>query len=208
MHQLAVLHPRGREAWAPEPRRFSTRQEEVLDVIEAVFLRDGIRSVRIGQLASEARCSRSTLYELAPSKEELLLLVLDRLMRRIARRGSEAIKRQRRPVDQIRAIFDSGALDFAPLGATFMQAVQDYRPARWLFDRHIEAARAVLEDLIRDAINARQFRPVNARVAAEALFVVVLRFTDPEFVRSAGVSSSSALSEFFDLMINGLRAPA
>lgn len=176
-------------------------------MIEAVFLREGLRSIRIGQLAAEARCSRSTLYELAPSKEELLLLVLDRIMRRIERRGSDAIKRQREPVEQIRAMFDSGALDFAPLGATFMEAVQDYPPARWLFDQHLQSARSVLEGLIEDAISLRQFCPVNARVVAEALFVAVLRFTDPEFVRSAGVSSSAALSEFFDILINGLSVP-
>jgi len=173
-------------------------------VIEAAFLREGLRPIRIGQLAAEARCSRSTLYELAPSKEELLLLVLERIMRRIERRGSDAIQRQREPVEQIRAMFNSGALDFAPLGATFMEAVQDYPPARWLFEEHLESARNVLEGLIEDAINRRQFRPVNAGVIAEGLFVAVLRFTDPAFVRSAGITSSAALSEFFDALINGL----
>jgi len=44
----------------------------------------------------------------------------------------------------------------------------------------------VLENLISEASESEQFRPVHARVIAEALFVVVLRLTDPEFVRSAG----------------------
>ena len=58
----------------PDLRGFSPRQLEILDVVEQVFLRNGIRAVRIGELAAEASCSRSTLHELAPSKEDLLLL--------------------------------------------------------------------------------------------------------------------------------------
>ena len=188
-----------------DTRWLSPRQQEVLDVVEAVFLRDGISAVRIGELAAEASCSRSTLYELAPSKEELLLIVLDRMMRRIMRRGAHAIEQQSDPVERIRAMLTSGALDFGPLGPKFMDAVQEYPPARLLFDRRIADGRDVLENLIREAGESGHVRPVHARILADALFVVVLRFTDPQFVRSAGVSTSAALSEFFDVLIDGLR---
>src|SRR5438067_2180748 len=106
-------------ALAPGLRRFSDRQEEILTVVEEVFLREGIRAVRMGQLAAEASCSRSTLYELASSKEDLLLLVLDRMMRRIERRGLLAIEQASDPVEKMRAMMSSGALDFAALGPHF-----------------------------------------------------------------------------------------
>ncbi|MCW3014949.1 MAG: putative TetR family transcriptional regulator [Solirubrobacterales bacterium] len=188
-----------------EPRRFSARQEEVLDIVEAVFLREGVRAVRIGRLAAEARCSRSTLYELAPSKEELLLIVLDRMMHRIMSRGVQAIRRETDPVEQIRAMLTSGALDFAPLGPRFMDAVRDYPPARLLFDRRIADSRDAFERLIREGAEHGHYQSVHPRVVAEAIFVVVLRFTEPEFVRSAGVSSSVALRECVDLLVDGLR---
>ncbi len=194
----------------PEPlsglRRFSPRQEEVLDVVEAVFLRVGIRAVRIGELASEASCSRSTLYELAPSKEDLLLLVLDRMMRRIMRRGARAIEQAKDPVDRVRAMTTSGALDLAALGPRFLEAVQHHPPARLLFDRRIAEGRDALASLLEDAVSAGQFRPVNAAVVADAIVAVVLRFTDPEFVRSTKVSSSSALAELVDVLLDGLRS--
>src|SRR5262249_30866426 len=100
----------GAHVLEPSPR-FSLRQEEVLDGVERVFVEKGIRGVRIGDLATAASCSRSTLYELAESKEDLLLLVLDRMMRRIMRRGAEAIARASEPVDRVKAMVASGALD-------------------------------------------------------------------------------------------------
>jgi AcrR family transcriptional regulator len=190
---------------APAPRRFSPRQEEVLDVVEAVFVREGIRAVRIGQLASEASCSRSTLYELAPSKEDLLLLVLDRMMRRIMRHGARAIDRAADPLDRVQAMLTSGALGFEALGPRFLDAVRQHPPARLLFDRRIGEGRDALEMLIEDAARTGHFRPVNAAVVAEAMFAVVLRFTDPDFVRSTKVSSNTGLAELVDVLLDGLR---
>ena len=188
-----------------ETRSVSPRQEQILNVVETVFLRDGIRAVRIGELAAEASCSRSTLYELAPSKEDLLLLVLDRMMRRIMRRGAQAIEQAADPLDRVRAMLNSGALDFAALGPRFLEAVRQHPPARLLFDRRIAEGRDALEALIEDAVATGHFRPVNAAVVAEAIVAVVLRFTDPDFVRSTRVTSNTGLAELVDVLLDGLR---
>ena len=193
------------EPLTPPSRRFSRRQREVLDVVEAVFLREGIHAVRIGELAAEASCSRSTLYELAPSKEALLLLVLDRMMRRIMRRGAHAIDQASDPVARVRGMMTSGALDFAALGPQFLEAVRQHPPARLLFDRRISEGRDTLEWLIEDAVKAGQFRPVNSAVIAEATIAILLRFTDPQFARSSKISSTTGLAELVDILLDGLR---
>jgi AcrR family transcriptional regulator len=186
---------------APVPATRSTRQEEVLDVVEAVFLRDGIRGVRVGGLAAEASCSRSTLYELAPSKEELLLLVLDRMTRRIMRRGAEAIDGAADPVDRVRAMLTSGALDFAALGPRFLEAVQEHAPSRRLFQRRIADGRRRLEALIEDAVRSGSFRRVDAAVVAEAIIAVVIHFSDPRRTRL----TTTELGHLVDVFLDGLR---
>jgi AcrR family transcriptional regulator len=179
----------------------STRQEEVLDVVEAVFLREGIRGVRVGELAAEASCSRSTLYELAPSKEELLLLVLDRMLRRIMRRGAEAIAGADGPADRVRAMLTSGALDFATLGPQFLAAVREDSPSRLLFERRITESRDVLEAMIADAVSAGDFRQVDPAIAADAIIAIVMHFTDPHTH-----GGTARLGELIDVVIDGLGA--
>ncbi len=193
------------DALLSDVRWLSPRQEEVLDVVEAVFLRDGIKAVRIGELAAEASCSRSTLYQLAASKEDLLLLVLDRMLRRIMQRGTQAIEEATDPVDRVRAMMTSGALDLGAFGPRFLEAIRRHPPARLLFDRRIADGCATLEQLIEQAISAGQLRPVNVPVVAEAMITVVLRFTDPEFVRSRGATFTSGLAELVDIFLDGLR---
>jgi AcrR family transcriptional regulator len=185
-------------------RRFSARQEEVLDVVDAVYAREGIGAVRIGELAREASCSRSTLYELASSKEGLLLLVLDRMMRRIIRHGALAIEKADDPRDKMRAMMMSGALDFGALGPNFLTAVRDNDAARLLFERRIADGLEVLRGFIDDAVKVGQFRAVNSVVVAEAVFAVVQRFTDPDFMRTTRTDSSAGLAVLVDVLLDGL----
>jgi AcrR family transcriptional regulator len=186
----------------------SPRQAQVLDVVEAVFLREGIKAVRIGELAAEASCSRSTLYELAPTKEDLLLLVLDRRLRRIMRRGAQAIEDAADPVDRVRALMTSGALDLAALGPGFLEAIRRHPPARLLFDRRIAEGRGTLERLLEEAIGADELRPVNVPVVAEAMITLVLRFTDPEFIRASGPQFKDGLAALVDVFLDGVRPRA
>jgi AcrR family transcriptional regulator len=193
---------------APEPHTFSARQSEVLDIVEAVFLRDGLRPVRISGLTEEAHCSRSTLYDLAPSKEELFLLVLDRLIRRLRLRNHAVMATTADPVERLRAALAESATGLARISPVFMEAVRDYPPARLLLDQHMREAHANLRTLIDDAITAGAFRPVDAAVATEALQAVIDRFIDPDFVRTTELDVAGALTAFFDMLVDGLRVTA
>lgn len=172
-------------------------------MVETVFLQNGLRPVRIAKLAAEARCSRRTLYELATSKEEPFLLVLDRIMRRIAREGRDAIREEHDPVRRIVAMGTIAANGLGALSPTFMQAVHDYAPAKLLFEHHIAAAQATLEALISDAIEQQRFRSVNASTMAETILAIVLHFTDGGRANSTKVAPATALGLVFDLFIAG-----
>ena len=203
MSHLSLAQPNELEPPAQSQSPFSVRREEVLDVVETVFLRNGLRPVRIAQLAAEARCSRRTLYELAASKEELFLLVLDRIMRRIARAGRDAIREEHDPVKRIVAMGTIAANGLGVLSPVFMQAVHDYAPAKLLFEHHIASARTTLEALISDAIEQQRCRPVDGSTMAEAILALVLHFTDGERADSTSVAPATALALVFDLFIAG-----
>ena len=193
-------------AVAPARRRFSARQEQVLQVIERILLREGIRGIRMGDLATEAGCSRSTLYEIAPSKEDLLLLVLDRMMRRMSARGADAIATAGTNVDGMAAMLTVAAVDFAELGPRFLESIGSHPPARVLFDRWVVVCRDTLEQLIDDAVAAEEIRPVPGPVVAEMMFAAVLRFIDPDFTRASKVASADAMAQMVDVVLNGLRS--
>ena len=65
--------------------RLGPRHRQVLDQLEQLFLEEGFAGISVRELAANVGCSRRTLYELAPSKDELVLVVLDRFLHRVGR---------------------------------------------------------------------------------------------------------------------------
>lgn len=193
---------------APPTRRLSARQSEVLDALERVFLERGLRSVTLSDLAAEARCSRSTLYDIGAGREQLFLVVLDRFMRRVAARGRDAIAELDDPIDRAAAIATFAAEDLGTLSPAFLDAIAAHPAATRLYERHVTDARDTLERLVRGAIDDGLCRPVHPRVVAETCVVLVLHFTRPGAAGDLGVDPAQALTEALDTVIAGLRSPA
>ena len=88
--------------------RLGPRHREVLDDLESLFLRDGFSGFSVRELAAHVGCSRRTLYELAPSKDELVLIVFDRFLHRVGRAALDSIDETTPFADQIRSYFRGG----------------------------------------------------------------------------------------------------
>lgn len=186
--------------------RLGPRHRQVLDELEAVFLRDGFATLTVAQLAAEVGCSRRTLYELAPSKDALVLMVLDRFLHRVGRAARQTIDPTAPIPDQLRSYFN-GAVELQRLTAAFADDLADDPAARRLLDRHFRYVMAVLEDLIERGIDAGVFRPVPAGVAAGVLAGSGLYFSQPEILHDVGLGRDEASAEIADLVLRSLLVP-
>jgi len=186
------------------PRRRAQRREQILDQLENLFLNEGFRGLTIGALATRLRCSRSTLYGLAPTKEELFLLVEDRILRRIGREAWRRAQACGDPGDRVAAYLEGTISSLRPVGTAFLDDLLGYGPARQLFDWHQQGAMRTLRELVEAGIAAGAFKGVNPSVAAAALDAAVHRVRDPLFLREAGLSPSEAFAQVSRLLRHGL----
>ncbi|MFD5806975.1 TetR/AcrR family transcriptional regulator, partial [Streptomyces sp. NPDC127020] len=63
----------------PRRRRVDTaRRAGLLDSIEEIFLAEGFTRVTVGELTERLHCSRATLYSVAPTKEQMVVLATKR----------------------------------------------------------------------------------------------------------------------------------
>jgi AcrR family transcriptional regulator len=186
---------------------YSERQERILDGLEDIFLQGGFRRVTVGDLAARLHCSRRTLYALAPSKQQLFLLVLDRLLRRVRKRGQEANRGTAAVQERIVRGMASGVTEIRKASSIFSADIADFPPARRMLEEHqrerIEDARATIEEGIRD----RVIRGVHPRLVAEAVLAAVKRVMDPDLLQEIDLSVGEAVDEVEDLFLHGLLHP-
>src|SRR5262245_38694751 len=107
---------------------FSARQEEILSGLEEIILREGFRDLTVASLAERLRCSRRTLYELAESKNELVLLVLDRLLQRMGRRAHQRLRELSDPSERVQFFVGAGSAEIRSISIAFAEDLTNFSP--------------------------------------------------------------------------------
>jgi AcrR family transcriptional regulator len=186
---------------------WSRRQVEILDGLQEVFLTEGFRHLTIADLVDRLRCSRRTLYNLAPSREELVLLVIDRMLTDKGAQARHLSDSHDDPGEAVSIYLDAAVTMFVSADRAFSEDLESYLPTKHLYDRHVTVALRVLGRLIHEGANAGAFRPLHPPLVAEILDAAVERIRRPEVLARAGLSSSEAIEEVGCLIRQGLQAP-
>jgi AcrR family transcriptional regulator len=177
--------------------RLGSRHREVLDALERLFIDEGFAGISVRELAAHVGCSRRTLYEIAPSKDELVLVVLDRFLHRVGRTALDAIGEGAGFAARIRAYF-LGGVELQRLSQAFADDLADEPAVRRLFDRHFRYVMAVTEELVAAGIAAGEFRPVTPAVVAGVLAGSGLYFNQVE------ITAGDPVGEMLDLIIESI----
>lgn len=185
-------------------QQLGARHREVLDHLEALFLDEGFSGFSVRELAAHVGCSRRTLYELAPSKDELVLLVFDRFLHRVGRAALDSIDTSQPFTDQIRAYF-LGGIELQRITHMFGEDLAEDPAARRLFDRHYGYVMAITEQLVQRGIDAGEFRPVTPAVVAGLLAGGSQFFNQPDVQTDTDLDLGHAVDELLDLVVLALR---
>lgn len=189
------------------PTTVSERHRDLIDALERLFLEEGFRNVTVDELAARLKCSKRTLYELASSKQELFLLVVERWLERIRHLGWQGALQHDDPEKRIIAYLDPGVSQSQAASRRFLEDMQSYRPALALLEAHQRERTKVLRDIVEDGQRRGRFRRLHTALVAEVFLAAVGRLNEPNFLENAGISFSDGFSELYELFLNGLFVP-
>ncbi len=167
----------------PSPREARRRQElelrraDVLAAATPVFAEKGWGGAQVGEIASRAEVSNSTIYALFGGKEELYLAVLREVSLGIRRRLGEAVDGIPDPVERLLAVVDALCGVFETDRPVLQLFVRDSQTLPWkirqtLGDQDHAVYREFSEWVERSAEAARaagRLRVVSPRTFADFL---------------------------------------
>jgi AcrR family transcriptional regulator len=183
----------------------TARQREILDHLSVIF-NDGFADLAVAELASRLNCSLRTLYLLAPSRDELVLTVVDRHLWRVGREARQAIKPGMAPLEAARAYLEATTLALSGWTAPFARDLNEVNAAQHLRDEHDEYLFAVTRTLLDMAVERGDIVDVDTAAVARVLAGLGRFFTRPEVLTSLRSSPQEAAKELVDIVFLGLQA--
>jgi AcrR family transcriptional regulator len=185
-------------------RRPTARQRALLADLEALFLAEGFAAFTLDDVAARLRCSKSTLYALAPSKEQLAVKVVAQFFRGAAERIEERIAEIDDAPKLIGEYLAGVAEHLNRASAIFMRDIAEFAPARETYQVNSRFAAQRIRAFIDKGVADGVFRDVHARLIAEMTGLIVEGIQTGVLAQRTEVSDAEAFTALGELLLGGL----
>ncbi|MEE8474005.1 MAG: TetR/AcrR family transcriptional regulator [Myxococcota bacterium] len=185
-------------------RRLTARQKELLDQLEALVTRKGVAERTMAEIASEVNCSLRTLYGISPSKEELVLTIVDRRLRRIGRAAILSLDASLAPLDALRAYLGGANQAVQSEAIAFSEELASLPGAKRLLDAHEGYVIAVTQSLLDRAVAGGEIAAVDTASVAHVLGGLGREFARPEVAEVAAESPKATADAITGIILRGL----
>lgn len=198
------MSPAGRSGTSVRERRRTARQEDLLNRLVALFAAEGFVGFTLDDLVERMRCSKSSLYTLAGSKQQLVVEVVKQYFRQSVPTVEAAVDAAVGPREKVVAYLAAVGEYLRPLSREFMDDLADFEPTAAVYRRNTAAAADRIRELIAEGIAAGEFREVHAAFAAEMVAATMFEIQRGEMFSRLEMSDAEAYAELASLVVHAL----
>ncbi len=182
------------------------RQREILDQLALAVSTDGFIDLTMADLAARLNCSLRTLYQLAGSRNELVVTVIDRVLRSHGRAAHNAVRPDMSALEAIGAYLYAANDAVSAVNPDFAADMAAIEEGVALNEAHSNYLIDITRALLDLAIRRGEFEgPVDTSALARMLGGLGRDFARPEVLGRLDHSPARSANAMVDLVLDGLR---
>jgi AcrR family transcriptional regulator len=187
-------------------RRPRRRHDQYLDELETFVLAEGFRHLTLADICSTLRCSRRTLYQLAPTKDELIGLVVERRLARSLQAGIDHAETAETAIEQLRAFGTGLIANASQMGDRFLRDVMATSSARQIVHRFDRECADAAERLVAAGQQRGELRFTQPGLVGLVVIAAMHAIQDPSNADRLGLTYVEASIQLMALLLDGLEA--
>lgn len=184
------------------------RRAELLDRLCDLFLTEGFAHFTLDDLARRLRCSKSTLYTLAGSKEQLAVRVVGHYFKRATASVERRVDDVADVRSRMRAYLDAAAEALRPASRRFIEDMAANPATRATYEANARVAADRIRSLVKEGVGAGAFREVDAALVGEMVGLTITAIQRGEMGERTGLSDAEAFAALSQFLVGGLSAPS
>lgn len=179
------------------------REREILDELEKIF-QDGFAHLTMADIAARLNCSLRTLYGLASNRDDLFLLVNDRVIRSHGYAAKSAISPNMSGLEATKAFLHLVNETVPDFNEQFLKDLATFPPG-WAREQEYTLHTVdVVRELLNFAVEQREMAPLDTHALAVVLCSAARILNRPEVVGSLLTPPLPAANSLIDTLLDGL----
>jgi AcrR family transcriptional regulator len=191
---------------AETEQALTTRQLEILEALEDSVMVDSLADITMAGIAKRMNCSLRTLYGIAPSKDELVMVVIDRRLHRIGRDAMQALDLDGSPLTRLRAYLRAANRAVQPTTAAFFRDFVHAPAAQRVIGSHGAYVIAITQALLDEAVHEGEIQAMDTVALAHVLGGLGAEFSKPDVDEIVHGSPKDAADFVAEIILAGLAA--
>ena len=183
--------------------RLNQKHIEVIQNFENL-LEQGIANQTMSDIASSLKVSLRTLYEIAPSKEKLVISTIDRILTNIAKQALTSLKNMDSSFGKLRTFTKIGNEAAGPRIQKYAVDLSLIKGADVMINSHESAYIEHIKWLLDEAAVNNEIETVDNRAVAIMLGTVARIFTKKNHQEKLAASAEESANMISGLIIDGL----
>ena len=182
---------------------FTKRHYEINLDLEKM-LEKGVPDLTMSQIASNLKISLRTLYEIAPSKDELIIMITDSILRKHGKHALESISDIKSPLKKLEKYLFTVNQVVGPKFNTFFKDIEKIKGLEEIVDYHANFITNLTEELLNQSIETNEIQYIDSKA-----FSILLGGIGREFIKEKNRLSESSPEEsansITSIILNGIK---
>ena len=183
---------------------YTKKHHETIEDLEKL-LEKGVPDLTMSEIASKLKISLRTLYEIAPSKDQLILMTMDNILKRLGKHALDSVSNIQSPIEKLEQYLFIVNQAVGPKFNIFLKDIEKINGSKKMADYHENFISNYTQKLLDDAVKMNEIKKIDTKA-----FSILLGGIGREFLKEKNrclISSSpeESANSITSIILNGIK---
>ena len=187
-----------------KPKIITKRHSEIIDTLEKM-LEKGVPDITMSEFASKLKISLRTLYEIAPSKDKLILMTMDNILRKLGKHAFDSVCEIRSPIERLERYLFIVNQAVGPKFDRFMKDIEKINGSKKMADFHENFISEYTKKLLNEAINMKEIRDIDTKAFSILFSSIGREFLTEKNRKLISTTPDESANSLTSIILNGIK---
>ena len=183
---------------------YTKKHHDTIEDLEKL-LEKGVPNLTMSEIASRLKISLRTLYEIAPSKDQLILMTMDKILIKLGKFALDSVSEIQSPIEKLEQYLFIVNQAVGPKFNTFLKDIEKINGSQKMADYHESFISNYTQKLLNDAIKMHEIKNIDTKA-----FSILLGGIGREFLKEKNrylisTSPEESANSITSIILNGIK---
>ena len=183
---------------------FTKRHHEIIDALERL-LEQGVPELTMSEIAKKLKISLRTLYEIAPSRDKLILMTMDNILKKLGKFAMDSVEDINSPINKLEKYLFIVNQAVGPKFDRFLIDMEKINGSKTTADYHENFIKNYIKKLLEEAIEKKEIKSIDVKAFSILLGGIGREFFKEKNKNSINLTPEESANSITSIILNGIK---